>query len=135
MLAACRITVFGASLSVDDGQRHVARTCGVVEDSLAGDPGVRRARSALAGGGVAIPAREGARGDLHPYAVACSEGDPGLPQVHAVLVDSPGSVKARPSGLNDPGAGITFTGLARVTPVVQKIAPSSGCTSTSRTTK
>src|SRR5688500_12606871 len=69
------------------GQRDPARTSGVVTDDLVGHLGARRIEGVLARVEVALPARVGARRDLHPNPVPWEERDPCRPQVYHVLVD------------------------------------------------
>ena len=68
------------------------RLLGVVEYLLASYLGAGRVFGVLARIQVAVPAGEGARGYLHPDAVAGLEGDTGGPQVHSVLVYRAGHV-------------------------------------------
>src|ERR671938_26129 len=98
----------GAPLTVYDGQDDITRARRIVKDPLVGHLGARGAYAALAGVRVALPAGEGARGDLHPYPVARPERDPGRPQLPAIFVDPPRLDGARLRWPYDAGRGIAL---------------------------
>src|SRR5688500_17699188 len=94
------------------GQRDPARTFGVVKDGLVGHLGARRIEGVLARVEVALPARVGARRDLHPHPVPWEEGDACRPQVYDVLVDLAGLDGRRRDLAYHTGRGVALPGAS-----------------------
>src|SRR5918995_5469884 len=107
-------------------QRDPARAPRILEDGLVRHLGARRGERPLSGVEVALPARMGARGDIHPDPVPGKKRDARRPEIYDVLVDLARLDGRRRHGSDLPGRRVTLPGAGAQNAVADAYGPPVG---------